>query len=878
MGIIQRYVNILFTFLLIIGSLILFSADNKKSAPDRVNPSIRNTLFETKADTLFPVSKNGLIGFPETVEQIMARNKYFKIDSTDRKFALKNEIEVDRDNLPQNPESPNISRYPKSDSVTVHADKSPQIISTSFTAATLSGTNSTLAYPADDMGAVGPTQFIVAVNGRIVSFDKSTGTADGVINTTTNVFFNSVRNGSGTSDPRIRYDRQTQKWYLVIINVSTPNRILIAVSNTSTITASTVWTFFYIPIDTTVPTISNTCLADYPTLGIDNNALYIGTNNFCGSPKQTFNSTDGYVIRKSSVTGAGPLVVTVFRGLMTNATYAGPYTPQGVDNFDASSTEGYFIGVDGAAYGTLQIRRVSNPGSTPTISSNISLTVPTTSAPITVRHKGNTGGATKYLDALDDRLFAAQMRNGRLWTAHNIGVINTGVPSTTNTRDGCRWYEIQNLSTTPTLVQSGTVYTSNTTNTLNDRNYWIPTLNVSGQGHVAMVFTTAGTNEYVNVGTVGRLSTDAAGTMQTPALITTSTTAYNATYNRWGDYSYVSVDPDDDMTMWCVHQFCDATNSYGVRATKLKAPPPATPSTSLPAIVNSGLASTTVVITGISVSGSGWFDPGAGFSNRINATLSNGATLNSITYTDPTHVTLDINTTNVAGPFSPNADVPIFVTIVNPDGQSMISSTAIISVQGALPVELSSFNFSVTERDAKLKWVTASENNNKGFEIQRVKSSELRVQSWEKIGFVQGKGTVNTSTEYSFDDKNLQAGKYNYRLKQIDVNGNFEYFNLNGEVEIGMPKKFDLSQNYPNPFNPNTVISYQLPVDSKVSLVIYDMTGREVKTLVNERRTAGYYTISFDGSGLASGIYLYRIYVKTDGSDFTATKKMMMVK
>ena len=93
-----------------------------------------------------------------------------------------------------------------------------------------------------------------------------------------------------------------------------------------------------------------------------------------------------------------------------------------------------------------------------------------------------------------------------------------------------------------------------------------------------------------------------------------------------------------------------------------------------------------------------------------------------------------------------------------------------------------------------------------------------------------------------------------------------------------MPKKFDLSQNYPNPFNPNTVISYQLPVDSKVSLVIYDMTGREVKTLVNERRTAGYYTISFDGSGLASGIYLYRIYVKTDGSDFTATKKMTMVK
>ena len=112
----------------------------------------------------------------------------------------------------------------------------------------------------------------------------------------------------------------TQRWFIIIINVSTPNRILIAVSDAASngiISGTTVWTYFFIPIDSINPPISNTCLADYPTLGIDNNALYIGTNNFCGSPSQTFNSTDGYVVRKSSVLNSGPIVVTVFRGLLS---------------------------------------------------------------------------------------------------------------------------------------------------------------------------------------------------------------------------------------------------------------------------------------------------------------------------------------------------------------------------------------------------------------------------------------------------------------------------------------------------------------------------------------------------------------------------------
>ena len=117
-------------------------------------------------------------------------------------------------------------------------------------------------------------------------------------------------------------------------------------------------------------------------------------------------------------------------GYFLHLIFTGPYTPQGVDNFDPSTTEGYFIGVDGQYYGIITLRRVLNPGNTPSISSDIAITVNATSNPQRVPHLGNTRPSNwGYLDALDDRLFAAVIRNGLLWTAHNIGVNNSGIAS-----------------------------------------------------------------------------------------------------------------------------------------------------------------------------------------------------------------------------------------------------------------------------------------------------------------------------------------------------------------------------------------------------------------------------------------------------------------
>ncbi|MEO8664407.1 MAG: T9SS type A sorting domain-containing protein [Ignavibacteria bacterium] len=191
----------------------------------------------------------------------------------------------------------------------------------------------------------------------------------------------------------------------------------------------------------------------------------------------------------------------------------------------------------------------------------------------------------------------------------------------------------------------------------------------------------------------------------------------------------------------------------------------------------------------------------------------------------------------------------------------------------ALPVEMSSFTSSINGRDVTLAWTTTSEVNNSRFEIERSVSNE-----WTSVGSVEGNGTTLTSTNYSFTDRNLNTGVYHYRLKQIDFNGNFTNYNLYGEVNVGIPVKFDLSQNYPNPFNPSTKINYDLPFDSKVSIKIFDMSGKEVADLVSEIKTAGYYTVSYNASNLSSGVYAYRISAEANGNNFVSTKKMILIK
>ena len=193
-----------------------------------------------------------------------------------------------------------------------------------------------------------------------------------------------------------------------------------------------------------------------------------------------------------------------------------------------------------------------------------------------------------------------------------------------------------------------------------------------------------------------------------------------------------------------------------------------------------------------------------------------------------------------------------------------------------------SFTVEAFTSKVKLNWSTATETNNSGFEILRTESEDRSQElEWERIGFVPGHGTTSETQLYSFTDNNVKPGKYQYKLKQIDYDGTFEYSQI-VEVEIPFANKFSLEQNYPNPFNPSTVISYRLPVIGYVTLKVFDLLGREIATLVNEEKPAGEYEVEFDGSALTSGIYFYQLKAgnpsTSSGQVDSDTRKMILIK
>jgi hypothetical protein len=220
----------------------------------------------------------------------------------------------------------------------------------------------------------------------------------------------------------------------------------------------------------------------------------------------------------------------------------------------------------------------------------------------------------------------------------------------------------------------------------------------------------------------------------------------------------------------------------------------------------------------------------------------------------------------------------VFIELNGADGLANYAggahSVSFVNQDAALPVELSSFTAETNQSVVNLNWETKTEVNNYGFEVERkVGNGKSVAGGWEKIGFINGTGNSNSPKEYSLTDKNPVGGsKFIYRLKQIDIDGKYEY-SKEVEVEI-VPNDFNLFQNYPNPFNPATNIKFALPKAARVNLTIYNLLGEKVATLLNEDKEAGFFTVQFDASSLSSGVYIYRLTTQ----DFTKTMKMNFIK
>ncbi len=803
-------------------------------------------------------------GMGITVSVAELQQKSEVADKLPKKIRIREEFEAKRKpvSTPDAPQSPVWPLQTGANPNSPNGIAATQAIHSNFLGSTL---NESGSVPPDNMGDVGTTQVCVAANGRLKFYARNTvcqtaqTTTTGTSNTPLanpafsidlDVFFTSVLSAgvTGVSDPHVRFDRLTNRWFIVAIDLkSTSNRCVLAVSSGATVSSTASFTFFFFVFDTFTPVPPAPYAGgffDYPTLGVDANALYIGGRMFNGTGT-AYTGASVFVVRKSSVLGAGPMVTTAFHQIGGAST--GIYTPQGVDNDDPTATQGYVIGVNSAVFSQLDIHRISNPGTTPTASALIPLAVPATSTPLNQVNSlaGNT------LDVNDDRVFAAMIRKNKitgvssLWTAHAVAVTSAGVAATSGTgrRNGARWYQVGNLSTVPSLTQSGTLFDNAATN---PRGFIFPSIAMSGQGHSVLGFTSASSVNFIDCGVAGRYRTDGTGSLQPFTLATAASTTYAPSFDsspfRWGDYSQTVVDPLDDMTMWTFVQYANSSNSWGVRAIQLKAPPPASPVA--PGTIGCGTIVgtnyvTAVTLNGTSVNNSEFFDPGTGYTNRLAVTTTGtGASISNLVFVSPTQITFNITWPAALGSSTQT------LTIVNPDCQSITTTYTLPTVCTPIPVRWVSFTGREQHKKVALNWVTANEVNNQFFVIEK---SESLNGVFTEIARLNSK-SENGGT-YDVVDNDPAAVNY-YRLKQVDKDGRFQYSET---VLVRLQGKLKFAA-YPNPARTRLTVEYD-NLYRGGSITLLNADGKQVLL----QKAGGLNRTALDVSSLSAGIYVVEV-------------------
>jgi len=186
-----------------------------------------------------------------------------------------------------------------------------------------------------------------------------------------------------------------------------------------------------------------------------------------------------------------------------------------------------------------------------------------------------------------------------------------------------------------------------------------------------------------------------------------------------------------------------------------------------------------------------------------------------------------------------------------------------------IPVELTSITTKIINAGIQLDWITSREHNNEGFEIHR----RSQTRGYHIIGFVEGRGTTDEEQYYSYIDTTVKSEKYIYRLNQLEFDGTYNYLSEIA-VDASPPIDFSLEQNYPNPFNPTTTIPYSISKLSFATLKVFDTTGSEIATLVNEMKPGGSFQVEFNTFTLPTGVYFYRL----QAGDYIETKKMVLIK
>lgn len=519
-------------------------------------------------------------------------------------------------------------------------------------------------WPPDTMGAVGPGHFVQMLRGSVAIFDKS---GNRLSHVTLNSFFTTGSYPRGNCfSPRVIYDRRSGRWFAIALetNAGANNHIILAVSDTSNPTGT--WRKYAIAIGE-----ANTW-TDEAMLGTDDNGVYFGATMVPsgGSPFGKIAAT-----RKASLLASSPSLGTVYSWRLITDMKA---TPCPVHNQDAVASDGFMFFLASAPTGFADLRYRSLQwalSGVPTLSLTANVSTAAYGAPVNAPQPD---GAAN-IDVGDDRILMAVRRAGQIWTTRNVGVTATGGAGAVD-RTAVEWLQLTPSASLLTLAQQGRIYDGATENPMF---YYYGSIMVSGQGHVAVGFSGSSATTYVGAYTCGRLAGDPAGTMRAVAQIKEGEAPYERLVggrNRWGNYSYTSLDPNDDMSMWTVQQFADSTddnptNVWGTWIARLLAPAP-----TITAASGSAVQGTTGVV--LNVTGTGFYDPGPGYANRLAITLSGDGISNYVvTYNSPTSasVRFDVDLDATIGPRD--------VIVTNPDGQQATLAGA-FEVVRAIPTTL----------------------------------------------------------------------------------------------------------------------------------------------------------------------------------------------
>lgn len=590
--------------------------------------------------------------------------------------------------------------------------------------------------PPDTMGAIGPTHFLQVINSSVAAFSRTGSRASHV---TLNSFFTFNDNGityprTGAFDPRVLFDRRSDRWYVIALEFglgAVDNELLLAVSRTNN-PLNTIWDRYVIPIG------EPGTFTDFPSLATDDNGVYFGATMFPSS---------GFPFAKIAATPRGPLVGSPpGLGAVTEWTNITDVfsTPQPAHNHDAvgPGDPAWFLAASDTTFANVHYRKIIWSAGSPTLSSPSQvLTTP--------RYPGFPPdapalGSGVRIDTGDDRIQMAVIRHQRLWTCRQIGVDSAGGGIAAD-RSACEWFEIDASGAGLTLVQSGRVFD---TATSNPWFYYYPSIMVNGLGNVGMGFSGSRGSDFVSAFVTGRVANDFPGAMASPVLLREGRASYerldNIGRNRWGDYSYTSLDPLDDLSIWTIQEYVTAIpgSIWGTWTARLVGPGPATPISVSPDAVPQGAANVDVVVTGQSVSDSAFYDPGAGFANRLSATVNGGGvSVNSVTVDGPTQLTMNISVATDA------AAGLRTIRVVNPDGQAATSAEGLLEI-------VCTADAPVLTKQPEAK--SACLNGSISFEVAAQSDTPLRIQ-WRRDGqnIDQATGQTLTITEVSEADEGM---------------------------------------------------------------------------------------------------------------------------